>query len=632
SLVGRQLIDRISIEGGGQQGDGYDEEGGQVFAPDDAGQGDGLGLEDLVGAGAELVGEAAHGNGGDEEEQDPGGQGEEGVEGGIAVVEQVVVEYEEYESVHGQEDPDGQVSGKSGEELSEFFFTNGPHVESITLTTRRKLLFFAVGKTNDLAMKRLASIILIWLPLFSGGQITVDGDCSEASWRILALVNTTGTPNSGFGSNNTLGVIKYHSNATTLFIAITGNVDANNNIVLFIDDVSYSGRGPNKLGANMSSVFNSVFKTTSASCPTGGSNPSEPNGLSGAVMDAGFDADYGFAINKGNTSTDVYMDAVRFSNYLNDPLPTPAYLAGPTYVGNCNQSGGTASYPISISGWNSGNSQISFAWQNGYDAATAQNKGIEISIPYNFLPGVALGHQMRFFALITNADGFASNVCVPGDPNTIGNAGSASNLGCSFNLSTITNSGKDIFYTDPLMALPLSFLGFKSRWEGEKVRLDWSVAEQGEANYFYIERSSDGIQHERIGTVAARDQGSTSSYSFIDPYPKSGRNFYRIAAQKRSGVVLHSHALSIDNQRISLISLYPNPTTDKLFIRMGDARNQPCSWSIFSETGQQVLTGQIAVSQSLESILLPPSLPSGTYRISLASEGKSASRSFQVRR
>jgi hypothetical protein len=342
-------------------------------------------------------------------------------------------------------------------------------------------------------------------------------------------------------------------------------------------------------------------------------------------MDAGFDADFGFAINKGNTSTDVYMDAVRFSNYLNDALPTPAYLAGPTNIGNCNQSGGTASYPISISGWNSGSSQISFAWQNGYDAATAQNKGIEISIPYAFLPGVAVGHQMRFFALITNADGFASNVCIPGDPGS-------SNLGCSFSLAPIVNSGKDIFYTDPLVVLPLSFLGFKSRWEGENVRLDWSVAEQGEANYFYIERSSDGVQYERIGTVAARDQGSTSSYSFIDPSPKSGRNFYRIAAQKRSGTVVYSQALSIDNQRISLISLYPNPTTDQLFIRMGDARNQPCSWSIFSETGQRVLAGQITVSQSLESILLPPSLPAGTYRISLVSEGKSASRSFQVRR
>jgi hypothetical protein len=417
-----------------------------------------------------------------------------------------------------------------------------------------------------------------------------------------------------------LGVIKYHSNATTLFVAITGNVDANNNIVLFMDDASYNGRGPNPLGANMRGVSSSVFRTSSGSCPA-----PEPNGLAGARMDVGFDADFAFAVNKGNTGTNLYMDAVRYSNYINDPVPTPAYIAGPVYIGNCNQSGATASYGVNVSGWNSGSSQISFAWQNGYEATSAPNKGLEISIPYACLPGVAVGHQLRFFALITNFEGFASNVCIPGDPG-------ASHLGCNFNLSTITNSGRDIFYTDPLVALPLSFLGLKPGWEGEKVRLDWSVAEQGEANYFYIERSVDGVQYERIGTVAARDQGSTSSYSFIDPSPKSGRNFYRIAAQKRSGSKVYSQALSIDNQRISLISIYPNPTTDKLFIRMGDARNQPCSWSIFSETGQRVLTGQIIVSQSLEPILLPLSLPAGTYRISLVSEGKSASRSFQVRR
>lgn len=624
-MVGRELVDGIGIKDGGDQGDDHNQQGGQVFTGDDPEGGDGLGLEDLVGAGAELFGEAAHGDGGDQEQEDPGCQGEEGVEGGVAVVEEVVVEDEEGESVHDQKDPDGQVSGESGEELSEFFFTNGPHVESITLTQYEKLLFFAVGKTNDLAMKRLASILLIWLPLFSQGQITVDGDCSEASWRILALVNTTGTPNTGFGSNNKLGVIKYHSNSTTLFIAITGDVDANNNIVLFLDDVSYNGRGPNKLGANMSSVFNSVFKTTSASCPTGFPNPSEPNGLSGAIMDNGFDADFGFAINKGNTITDVYMDAVRFSNYLNDALPTPAYLAGPTYVGNCNQSGGTASYAISISGWNSGSNQISFAWQNGYNAGSAPNKGIEISIPYAFLPGVAVGHQMRFFALITNADGYASNVCIPGDPGP-------SNLGCSFNLATIVNSGKDIFYTDPLVVLPLSFLGVKADWEGEKVRLDWSVAEQGESNYYDIERSADGVSYTPIGRVMARGEASGAQYNYVDISPAWGRNFYRIVAHKRTGSVTYSKSVQIENQRISLINIYPNPAAEKLFIRMGNLSGSPCSWSLYRENGQRVLSGQFGSTQPIEVISLPPSLSAGTYRISLYSEGKIMSRSLQIRR
>jgi len=84
-------------------------------------------LEDLVGAGPEFIGEATHGDGGDQEQEHPGCQGEEGVEGGVAVVEQVVVEDEEDKSVHDEKGADGEVAGETGEELSEFFFTNRPH-------------------------------------------------------------------------------------------------------------------------------------------------------------------------------------------------------------------------------------------------------------------------------------------------------------------------------------------------------------------------------------------------------------------------------------------------------------------------------------------------------------------------
>ena len=126
-LVGSELIDGDAIKGGGDQGDDDHDKGGPVFSEYDAKGGDGLGLKDLVGAGSEFIGEAAHSDGGDQEQEHPGSQGEEGVEGGIAVVEQVVVEDEEGKSVHDQEGADGEVSGETGEELSEFFFTNGPH-------------------------------------------------------------------------------------------------------------------------------------------------------------------------------------------------------------------------------------------------------------------------------------------------------------------------------------------------------------------------------------------------------------------------------------------------------------------------------------------------------------------------
>jgi hypothetical protein len=227
--------------------------------------------------------------------------------------------------------------------------------------------------------------------------------------------------------------------------------------------------------------------------------------------------------------------------------------------------------------------------------------------------------------LITNADGLASNVCIPGDPGT-------SNLGCSFNLSTISNPGKDIFYTQPWVVLPLNFLGVSAKKEGSGVRLDWSVAEQGEANYYYMERSSDGTQFERIGLMAARDQGSVAQYDYIDKTPLEGKNIYRVVAQKRNGQSVYSKTVSIENQSISPIHIFPNPAADKIFIRMSGFAGSPCRWTLYNGLGQPVLAGTLALAQSVECLSLPTSLPSGSYRLTLVSEGKIASRSLQIRR
>jgi hypothetical protein len=505
-------------------------------------------------------------------------------------------------------------------------------VESITLTQYEKLLFFAVGKTNDLAMKRFAFLLLSWLPLIAGGQIIVDGNMNESAWRILGV----SAGNSSFGPGNQLGVLKYHSNSTTLFIGITGKIAFNTsglevvpNIVLFLDLENYQGRGNAALGANMNGgvgpiVNNTPFRSGSTTCP----NAPTPNGLSASIMDNDFDADYAFMINKGVAANTIYVDAVKFSNKNFDGT-NPAYNAGPGNVGSSDIIGTTASFPINLgANWNTGSNALSFAYQDTYDPLDPlnQNKGIELSIPYAIIPTAAVGQRIRFFALITNNEGLASNVCIPGNPGT-------SNLGCGFNLSTNNfDPSNNIFFTEPWVTLPLSFLGLKAAWEGERVRLDWSVAEQGESNYYYIERSVDGIHFEPIGFLTAREQGSVSQYHFIDQSPLGGRNIYRVMARKRDGQLVYSKTVPIENQSLSPIHVFPNPAAEKVFIRMAGFAGSPCRWTLHNALGQPVLAGTLAMAQSVECLSLPASLPSGSYRLTLVSEGKIASRSLQVRR
>ena len=131
-------------------------------------------------------------------------------------------------------------------------------------------------------MKLLAKFLLILFPFGVQAQFVIDGVMDEPQWMIIGNVNSssTYTSNTGFGAGNVLGFLKYYSDPNNLYLGISGTVDANNDIIVFIDDESYNGRGPAQLGVNMSGIFSTAFRTTRFSCPTGGINPPEPNGLS----------------------------------------------------------------------------------------------------------------------------------------------------------------------------------------------------------------------------------------------------------------------------------------------------------------------------------------------------------------
>jgi hypothetical protein len=476
-------------------------------------------------------------------------------------------------------------------------------------------------------MKRFALLLLSWVPCFSWGQIVMDGNMNEAAWRIIGLSNG----NTSFGTDNQLGALKYHSNSTTLYIGITGKIGFDPatvpNIIVFMDLESYQGRGTAQLGKNMDGgavgpfVTITPFRSGSTTCP----NPPTPNGLSASILDNDFDADYAFMINKGNVANTLYVDAIKFSNQAND-LTLPAYNAGPGFVGSTDLSGTTASYPISLGSWNTGTNQLSFSYMDGWNASTDPNFGLELSIPYAIIPPASVGQRIRFFVLITNNEGLASNVCIPGNPG-------AGNLGCGFNLSTNNfDPTNNLFYTQPWEVLPLSFLGFSSAWAAEKIQLNWSVAEQHEANHYEIERSPDGVRFEKLGTLPATEQGSIARYHFIDPVPLSNRNHYRILARKRNGIMVYSKTIVIDNKRISLLNVFPNPSTNKVFIQMGHWQGKPSDWFLFNDLGQRVLSGHVSQAQPLECISFPPLLPSGQYRLTLISEGEIASRTIQIQR
>ncbi len=125
-----------------------------------------------------------------------------------------------------------------------------------------------------------------------------------------------------------------------------------------------------------------------------------------------------------------------------------------------------------------------------------------------------------------------------------------------FNLNSV-----DAGYTT---VLPIKLKSFNAVMSKSISNLSFTTASEINNAGFDIERSSDGVVFERIGWV--NGHGSTTDekhYSFTDPKPLLGINYYRLRQVDYDGRFVYSEVKSIKFESDE-ISIYPNPVKDLL--------------------------------------------------------------------
>lgn len=116
--------------------------------------------------------------------------------------------------------------------------------------------------------------------------------------------------------------------------------------------------------------------------------------------------------------------------------------------------------------------------------------------------------------------------------------------------------------------LPVKLIEFVAKEHQGKVSLQWKTAEQVNFDHFQIERSLDGKEWLKIGTVnGVRETYITTSYSFTDISPASGVNYYRLKMVDIDWQFKYSNiaAANISVQKDE-IKVYPNPVSSLLYI------------------------------------------------------------------
>lgn len=119
------------------------------------------------------------------------------------------------------------------------------------------------------------------------------------------------------------------------------------------------------------------------------------------------------------------------------------------------------------------------------------------------------------------------------------------------------------------MPLPVQWTDFTARQNNQSVLLDWQTAQEQNTDRFIIERSGNATAFQSIGFVTAMGNTATGNhYSFTDPHPLNGDNYYRLKQTDKDGKFTYSKTVRISFEGRASITLSPNPALDNLTIKL----------------------------------------------------------------
>lgn len=147
--------------------------------------------------------------------------------------------------------------------------------------------------------------------------------------------------------------------------------------------------------------------------------------------------------------------------------------------------------------------------------------------------------------------------------------------------------------------------------------LSWQTLNDAGISYYAVERGIDGSQFNVIGTVPASNKtGAGHNYSFVDPNPKNGTNYYRLKMQDTATHYVYSSAiaLQLSGSSAPLLRIHPNPVKYGFFLVDLPPGSAASVFQLTDLVGRTVKT--LTVGPGVPQVRINvPGLPRGTYQV-----------------
>lgn len=162
-----------------------------------------------------------------------------------------------------------------------------------------------------------------------------------------------------------------------------------------------------------------------------------------------------------------------------------------------------------------------------------------------------------------------------------------------------------------------NFTQFKGSLAGNKGYLIWNTSNEKELRYFEIEKSNDGINFEKIGSVYAKNTNE-ASYNFSDPEAINGNRYYRLKMVDIDQRYKYSNTIVLNTTMLFEFKNVQNPFTNKITADVIVPSDGLLNIVLYNDKGQKISSHPVVVKKGLTRVSTEnlPVISSGVYIVS----------------
>lgn len=175
--------------------------------------------------------------------------------------------------------------------------------------------------------------------------------------------------------------------------------------------------------------------------------------------------------------------------------------------------------------------------------------------------------------------------------------------------------------------LPVELTAFEVTAVNGEHLLTWTTLSELNNNYYDVERSTDGSNFSRIGTVASKSPDGNShsrlDYQFGDRQPLPGNNYYRLKQVDLNGDFTYSQIVAARKTSgdFRFLGNVFSTVSGSAAITFEDVESGPLNITVCDYTGKIISQGKFPAQPGINTYLLPArNLHQGVYIISLQRE------------